>query len=687
MATKDYQFYDENAANIETANLLGGQGNFQTDPRDANCPFYASIKGLFFLGVSVVISWIIFSGNNCALTLANAICFTIAFAFMALCFWWALGYKNHIQGGSEAPSPTLSFIVFIGGIIYASGMVVAALYLWIYQTFHSDYIESNYLRPGDWLENFGGRTLAGAHQLYWWLFFVLVIASLITAVCFAFIVHAAWSMLTNKVQTKKITLSLGLMSIVVFGLISVCCYRKQVWLFAFIFQGVSSCVFNAPFIVYAFIVSAIALAAINALSSLLRSKLLHFIMGALWVVLFVLLALAIAVFLRHLVKFQHDAPFNQQFAAGFLKEQCFKCLCHSKYLYAGQSCGSSSTVRAWDTDQAGERVLDPTCSSVSTDLLLIPLLGFGVVASFVLASIAVVLCTNFALSSAEKDEQYFEDAHVMDYAAVIVIFLLLIFFGLYIWFKGPYAFPSIYGDTKALKLDCMGNLKPGDSFVSLDKSVQQTASMPEGCYKFSSRGFPQTSLKGDFKFGRAGLAAGLLLPNGRFNIGSIDDSSVICPHNTRQHFFPGDMNASSDFLCLAGSAEQVNRAFGNLIICQNNLQEPHGLFLNAMPTDLDKPNATGLTLGQTPLYRNPVAGGISADLSSFVPMQAHCENYCKYVIVAPHKDYVNIKGKLLVKDVEGKFVPYGVPEADLALALYHKDVGKLKFLGFGAYDA
>lgn len=300
---------------------------------------------------------------------------------------------------------------------------------------------------------------------------------------------------------------------------------------------------------------------------------------------------------------------------------------------------------------------------------------------------AVSLIANFALCSAEKDEQYFEESHVMDYFAVIAIFILLIGFGLLVWLKGPHVHESIYGESKAFKLDCKGNLQSGDSFHPLDKPIQSIPILPEGCYKLGSRPFPHFAFTEDIKFARPGFAAGLLLPNGRFNLGSIDDSSIICPHNLRQHFFPGDMNAGSDFLCLAGTAEQMKHAFANLIVCQSNLQESHGLFLNAVPTDLGKTSASGLNFGQTSVYRNPVPGGISSDLSSYVPMKEKCENSCKFVIVAPQKDYLNIRGKLLVKDFEGKISPYGVPEADIAMALYHKDTGKLKFIGFGSYDA
>ncbi len=161
---------------------------------------------------------------------------TIAFLFMILCLWWTFGYDKHLRNGMNPPSPGLSFLVFIVGLLYAIHMVTIALLLWVYEKFHSDYIDSNFLRPADWAANFGGRTLETAHSLYWWLFLVLVILSIIAAICFAVIAHSAWTALDNKVQTKKITLALALIAIVIYGLFTICCYRHNVWVYAFIFH-------------------------------------------------------------------------------------------------------------------------------------------------------------------------------------------------------------------------------------------------------------------------------------------------------------------------------------------------------------------------------------------------------------------------------------------------------------------
>jgi hypothetical protein len=346
MDQKDYHFYDFEDKNHESRELLDVHWDAAPVNSRAN-PLVALIAGLLvllMLIVTSVLSWIIFHKNRSPVILTHAIISTIALVFAVLAVVWALGARSSRVSG-VVPSTNLTFLVFVGSIVFLIYHAIVALFMWVHTNFHLNYMEAAKARPDDWNFHFWNYEFNYAALEDWRIFLVIVILALIIALFLGLLAHSAWSYLNNQIETKKIVLGLSLISAVAFGFLVVIWYEDYHIVFNNIRSKLASVDLRLAFIVFVIGIVSICLAFVNAVGSLLRNKWIHFIFGFLWIAVFFLVIVFGAFLFKDVLLFSHQKPFSLSEVAKLSHQNDYTLSCVNKY--ASQNAHANSSYK-WE---------------------------------------------------------------------------------------------------------------------------------------------------------------------------------------------------------------------------------------------------------------------------------------------------------------------------------------------------
>ena len=470
MDQKDYHFYDFDDKNNESKQLLEVQWDSTPNEARANplVPLIAGGLVLLMLLVTSVLSWILFHKNRSQVILAHAIISTIALLFAALAVVWALGARSSKLTG-RSPSATLTFLVFIGSIIFLIYHAIAALFMWIHVNFHINYMHSVKARAEDWSFHFWNYDFDYAQLEDWRIFLTIAIFALIIALFLGLVAHSAWSYLNNQVETKKIVLGLSLISAVVFGFLVVIWHEDYHIIFNIIRGKLASVDLRLAFIVFVIGIIAICLAFVNAVGAFLRSKWIHFLFGFLWVAVFFLLVVFGAFLFKDVLLFSQAKPYSLSQVANLAHEDDFTTSCVNKY--TTNNAQASSSYR-WEASPVVNSWLNANCAPVANDVLIWHYYVFAIFAAFVLGSVGVAAAANFALATYDRDEVNFKSFHIIELIAAVVILLLGIALGLWLIFRpAPESVARYTAPESLYALDSQGNIITNPSFKHLLESV------------------------------------------------------------------------------------------------------------------------------------------------------------------------------------------------------------------------
>lgn len=470
MDQKDYHFYDFDDKNNESKQLLEVQWDATPNEARAN-PLIALIAGslvLLMLLVTSVLSWILFHKNRSQVILVHAIISTIALLFAALAVVWALGARSSRVTG-HAPSSNLTFLVFIGSIIFLIYHAIAALFMWVHTNFHLNYMQAVKARPDDWNFHFWNYDFDYATLEDWRIFLTIVILALIITLFLGLVAHSAWSYLNNQVETKKIVLGISLISAAAFGFLVVIWHEDYHIVFNILRSKLASAEMKLFFIVFVIAIVAISLAFVNAVGSFLRSKWIHFLFGFLWVAVFFLLVVFGAFLFKDVLQFSHQKQFNLNQVALLAHEDDYTTSCVSKY--TPQSAQANASYR-WEASARINAWLNPNCQAVANDILIWNYYIYAIFTAFLLGSVAVAAGANFALATSEKDEVSFKSFHIIELITAVVILLLGIAIGLWLIFRpAPEPVARYTAPESLYALDSNGNVITNPSYKHLLESV------------------------------------------------------------------------------------------------------------------------------------------------------------------------------------------------------------------------
>jgi hypothetical protein len=686
MDNRDYHFYDLEEKQTEGRSLLdNGLTDHTSGPSNYLVALAAGILGVLLLLTSFVLAWILFSRwTGSSINLSHAIMCTLALLFGAFATFFAFSlFKD--SSSSLSRNANIAFIVYIGSLLFAVYFIVAALYLWVQQQFFSNVVKCQNTNAELWKSNFWGIKNYDAAQLsFWRIYLVLAIFAVLIAVCFAILAWAAWTVLTNKVQSKKITLGIALIAIVVFGFLVVIWFQDHKATYFAVQSKLPAKFAYVPFIVFVFGIIALALAFLNAVGNFIPAKTLNFIFAILWVGFFLVFAIFVALLFRTAYTQSKQRAFSAQETSNFIAQRHYREYCPSKYLANNQYCGGAYATLAWESGPVKTAQLNPVCDCSTTDLMFWPWFCLAIFCAFLLASVAVAAVSNFGLASSENDEDIYRAFHIFNVIAIALILILALALGLWLIFR-PSGVNNLYQlPNSGMQTSFRGELGPNKSFASVPDQTSQNIDLKDQCYFLGKVTLPELET---FKEANGGYSVGVLVTNGKINSDYIGSKARVGPKVSRQHFFPNALNSNDDYINIYGNSAAVTEGLRNLVVCQSTLQLYHGVYLSALKTDVSKISENSLTGGVSPVYTEPYPTGSFADLARFTSPVGVCVDSCNYELVKPVKGYLNIRGTLLIKNAQGQIVNYGVPEAGVELSLHQNEAGKQVYIAVGSYDA
>lgn len=645
-----------------------------------------------------MLGWVLWSHTRNGHSIWHLILFIIAALFAAYCAFWASSARSTYSAGSGSqPSPLLTIVSFIGAVLFAGYFALSAFHHWAFRCLHNSILYPISSVPTDWVSRFGSATVEQIQAKDSRLSFWIAILCLIIAVCFAVIAYAAFSSMSNYVQTAKILLILALTGAVLFGalaLIKTVTLRPYYQLVATYFSSLPNMLWLMGIVFCIVLVAAL----VNAILNLFKWESGHFVMGILWILIALVLIFCLGLLFRDIRKMtcgssgsQSATNFSCRMAADLIPAAQYKAFCPAgKYLPAGQTCRKADLTINWEGDSQPV-FLNPGCCGAAPAIITWPFFLFGCLGLATL--LFAILAAVGNLAQVEYDEtlnSYFHSDYVVDGITVGLVGLLTVgmlayfFFGVSPHFTNRYTYNTPAGFVS----NSDGTLMPLPSYVPVPQPAADpfATPVPYGCYKLDRTNIPAIRVPNCANFAKCGVSLGLLATDSTFLLDRYTGSALIGPKSSRSFFFPGDLNQRNDFIHLYGTADEVLQSLKEVIVCHQNPIGSGNIYAHVIPADIGNLANDSLTAGVAYKPVELSADGANGVYGDFHAAQV-CEGNCKVLLSNAGFRRVNIVGNLLVKDAEDRLVPYGVPESGLEIAFGRYHQGKFRALSFGSYDA
>lgn len=690
MNAQDYHFYDANDDNMETQGLLGINAQFvNEEPKTAQLGFIGgALTTLVVLAISIM-SWILYHKNRGKILLAHAIITTVGFVLAALATVWALGAKNGLRT-NISPNPLLTLITFAGSLIMSAYFLAAALFLWVYRDFYLNYMHVAKLNPKEWAKYFWNHDFAKSKVQDWRIILAIVILCLVAALLFAMLSYAGYCFLKNKIQTSRITLMIGLVAVTVFAFLAIIWdldNKEHNNLIKGYFRNITG---NLYLWVIVIGIVTLFLAFVNALLTLLRFRASNFVFGVIWIGFAFLLLVFFGLLFRDIGKFPKNKPMDCRDTADLVHEKDYKEFCPNKYLAADKTCRKEDFAIRWENPSRDLATLNPACCQVSNDLIIWPVYILAIWGLFLLISMFIAAIANFALTNQDPAyDEAFKSTNMIDIMTIVIILLLGIAFGLYLILR-PVHLPknSSFSGRPGFNVKPDGSIVPKPAFAKVKDNEQELPKVPEKCFRFDSSTIPSKIVDPSTCTEKScGISLGLLVTNGYFNTDSMPNSVQQGPKTYRQYFFPKANNSQDSFLHLYGSEDSVHEALKSIFVCHWSPLVGAGLYVNVFQVDLSSLKSNALTRGVNPGYVAPVEGGSRPNFDNYTQIPAPCKVSCTLILIDNSLSLLNLVGQLIIKDKQGNYTSYGVPEADIEVKFIVTEEGSKKIVGHGVYDA
>ena len=432
---QDYYFYELGDTKENNNTLMGDPLSNHPSKKstDSLLPLIASVLvTLVTLAISII-SWVLFHKNRSSIILAHSIISTVAFVFSVLIVVWALGVRKFNMTGM-LPAPIITFLVFIGGIVFSSYFIASCLFIWTHLSFHLDYLTSTSMRPADWSFYFWDYSVEFAKSEDWKLYLTIVILAVVASGLFAILSQAAWSVSENWYELKKWALCLGLIATTVFGFLIMIWYQDNKLIFSVIRQNLFSSTSNVSYAVFILSTIAVGLALLNSFINFVKNRFLHFIIGCIFGILSLIILIYVAFLFRDVLRFVGAKPVSNITAAALTHSKYYSDLCVDKYLPEGKV-GNAGIVYRFEADPLRSMSLNPDCTPVSNDALIWSYYIMSVFTILLLTSTAVVTASNLSLGWKGKHDYSSRNLAIHDLVAIVIVVCLCIALSLYLIFR------------------------------------------------------------------------------------------------------------------------------------------------------------------------------------------------------------------------------------------------------------
>lgn len=689
MNANDYHFYDANDANIETRGLLGIDAEYvNEEPKTAQIGLYGGALATLLLLVISILSWILFHKNRGKIILAHAIISTIGLLIAAFTTVWALGAQKGLRS-NVSPNPLMTLIAFSGCLLLSAYFFVAAVFLWVYRDFYLNYMYVVRSNQKDWDKYFWNYDFNRAKIEDWRILLSIVIMSVVVALVLALLSYAAYCFLKNKIQTSKIILLIGLVGVTVFSFLALIWVIDNKIHYNLIKSHFKH--FNGDLYLWILVcgIVALSLAFINAILNLIRFRASSLIFGALWIGFAALLIVLLGLLYRDIGRFSKTKPIDCRDTSDFIHENNYRTFCPNKYLANGRTCRKQDLVVRWEAGSKQFASLNPACCQVSNDLTIWPVYVLAIWGLFLVVFMFISAIGNLSLTNQDLVfDDTFKSINIVDIITVGVIVLLGLGLGLFLIFRTiPLTKNRNFAGRQGFDTKADGSLVPKSGFVQM-KETDNSSQLPDKCFSLDITVLPTNIVdKTTCTSNNCGLSTGLYVTNGYFNVDAFSGNAKQGPKSYRQFFFPEGKNAHDDFLHLFGTESDVHESLRSISVCHNNILVGVNLYLNVFQTDLNKIDDNSLTRNVTPIYSAPIDNGPRPDFLTYTKVPATCKESCTQVLVDNSLQLLNLVGNLLIKDKDGAYISYGVPEVDLDVIFVIRENDKRKIIGYGAYDA
>lgn len=382
-------------------------------------------------------------------------------------------------------SPLITLIVYLGSIIFACYLVGAAIYLWTYRSFFSNYIDSTNSSSQDWNKRFWGKDIEKMRGESLRMMIAVIIMGLVCAIALGLIGWVAYNFMRNFLQTKKITLLAAIIAIGLFAFLSAVYFLNDKRRWDYIKQYLSNTKnLNVMPVLFYFALIAIGLAFLNAIFSLIGSlfgqkwgKAYHFIFGFIFLFLGALALIFVTILLKNVYTFTSVKPMTCKQCADIAHESEYQSgwseFCTGKYLPKDQTCRKQDFYMRWESKPEELRSLNPSCCFVSSDIVIWPYFILGILVVFLSLSMLVAAASNIAIANSNKyDEEVYNSLQIIDYITIACIAILGIILIFYLIFRPSPQFSNRYSNGyQGFDVDDHGNLTPKRSFAKVEDYV------------------------------------------------------------------------------------------------------------------------------------------------------------------------------------------------------------------------
>ena len=615
--------------------------------RRTQVPLIASAVAAALLALGVLLSFYLWRHAKTPFMLAVLVLCVLAFLFACFCAYFFFAAARSLRGGGSPP-PLLAAITGLGAAALAAALLLALIGLAAFGCFHEAALAPQQVQS-NWSTRFGAKSAAdvAARDKRIWLPLMIAIAGAAAALAVA--AAAALGSLSNSRQTAKIVLMITLPLAAAFGLAGLAKLGGLSPSFGLLQGILGGGAEKVEWLLAAGLILAAAAAAVNAFLGIVRSETARFLMGCLWVAVALVLIFAVGLLLRSSRRAACGGGVTCRAVADIVPANGYKAFCPGgKYLPPGQSCRKVDLTTNWE-ETGAPAFLNPSCCGAAGSIAAWPLFLAAALAGAALAAAAASAAANFAHVDPEKTNSSGSRFDLIDLitaglvAAVVLAGLLWLLLVPKVGANSKYAKFPPQGFVAAGR----GGLVPSPAFAATLPLVKE-APLPDFCYRLE-RG--QVPLFGAPACGatRCGYNVGLLAKNARFRLEQLTGELGVLGSTNREVFFPTEQSTNDDYVNLYGTAEELNRGLGAVVVCQADPQRPHSVIAHALPADLAFP--------ASPIPSNlPPASAVNG-----------CAGPCVANIVSPQSP-VTLAGRLLLTTATGRVESYGVPEAAVELA-------------------
>jgi hypothetical protein len=483
---------------------------------------------------------------------------------------WGAGAGAQIANG-QPPSSGLTFLAFVGSLIFAIYFAGAALWLTLYKPTHLCRISSWTTNSYEWNRHMPDawsleKAWVRDRRILNWL----IVLAAIAAVCFLICAYATWTVAFNRSKFASYALYISCIGLILFGWIMIYWSEEAFEWHQFATNSRFS-LFNVKFL-KALGIAGIVIGLLAIIVRFIRNRTGLFILGMLSLILFILTICCAGLLLRNVWQARTDGNVDGQCMhnlAPIHEDDFAPRWCPSKYSTTGACTKPEMTLR-WEETGSPAAALNQSCCKCVKEYYVWPFYILGIYSLLLALCAAVAAASLFYLSDNSDHYGVNKGNDGLDFAFLAIAILLVLAFGLYFLLRKENKIDNINNSYAAFNNHSAAT--DGDFEIVKDAVIANAAAnapSTDGFYAHDATANPLPAYN-SAATECAGAAAGdcivraaILARNANIIPGDLAGATQ-GGANTRLEYFPGCTNNESGFVSFFGTYDEVTAAVGNV---------------------------------------------------------------------------------------------------------------------------